>query len=299
MSAVTSPLHAASSEPAASVFVGHSGASVTLRAYEGRNVVRKTAGHSSGNERLRRQAEKQELFDASAFAVPKVLRSGFDGDLFFFEMSYINATSIAALCGNGRTASMNGLALFVAHWIARMRDETTGTIGPDRIRAKLRSVIVACRRNPVLAHAMPVIELVGGVLGQMDWPLLPEGQCHGDLTLENILVDSDGRLWLIDFDAPDLASFWLDLAKLYQDLIGHWCLRHVARQHHGPAHLNAIMAIRRLRDAIDGVVDEAMPGVRSLLPPLVALNLMRALPYCETISTAAYILDRAQAVLTP
>ena len=216
-----------------------------------------------------------------------------------FDMSYINATSIAALCGNGSTASMEGLVLFVARWIDRMREETTGMIGPDRIRAKLRSVLVSCQRNPVLIDAMPVIELVGNVLARMEWPLLPEGQCHGDLTLENILVDGDGRVWLIDFDAPDLSSYWLDLAKLYQDLSGHWCLRQVARQHHGPAHLNAIMAIRRMRDAIDEVVDEALPGVRGLLPPLVALHLLRALPYCETISTAAYILDRVQAVLTP
>jgi aminoglycoside/choline kinase family phosphotransferase len=48
--------------------------------------------------------------------------------------------------------------------------------------------------------------------------------CHGDLTLENIIVDDRGRPWLVDFlDAP-FEHWWQDVAKLHQDLDGGWYL---------------------------------------------------------------------------
>src|SRR5262249_48162573 len=48
--------------------------------------------------------------------------------------------------------------------------------------------------------------------------------CHGDLTLENLVIDADGKLWLLDFlDAP-FEHWWQDVSKLHQDLDGGWYL---------------------------------------------------------------------------
>ncbi len=280
------------------VFIGHSGARVVLRQADGISMVRKTAGRPSDNERLRRQAEKQSTFYAAHVPTPQVIRSGFDNERYFFEMIYVPSISVAASCASGSTASMPILKAFVESWIARLRDETTGTIGADSVQAKLRAVIAACRETPILHPSMPVIDLLGSLLARAQWPPLPEGPCHGDLTLENILVDSKGAIWLIDFDAPELSSYWLDLAKLYQDLSGLWCLRHLAAEDRNTlAYKNAIIAMRRFRAEIDQVVAAALPGFHAGLPSLVALHLMRALPYCEDTATIVYILNRVHAVI--
>ena len=280
------------------VLAGHSGARVVLQQADGISVVRKTAGRASDNERLRQQAEKQSAFHAARVPTPKVIRSGLDGDRYFFEMNYVPSISVAASCANGSTAAMSSLRAFVEGWIARLRDQAAGTIGADSVQVKLRAVVAACRETPILHPSMPVIELLSTMLARVRWPPLPEGPCHGDLTLENILVDSKGAIWLIDFDAPELSSYWLDLAKLYQDLSGLWCLRHLAAEDGSTlAYKNAVIAMRRLRAEIDQVVERALPGFHAGLPPLVALHLMRALPYCGDTATIVYILNRVHAVI--
>ena len=280
------------------VLIGHSGARVVLRQRDGIGIVRKIARSRSENERLQRQAEKQSAFHSLCVATPKVIASGFDGDRYYFDMNYVPSVSVAKSCVTGSVATLSNLKAFVAYWIDRMRGETTGTIGADRIHAKLRSIIAACRSRPILGPSMPVIELLGAMLLRADWPDLPKGACHGDLTLENILIDPSGAIWLIDFDAPELASYWLDLAKLYQDLSGLWCLRHLGvEDQHSLVYRNAIAAMRRFRNEIDKVVDEALPGFLAVLPPLVALHLMRALPYCEDVATVVYILNRTHTVI--
>lgn len=46
--------------------------------------------------------------------------------------------------------------------------------------------------------------------------------CHGDLTLQNILVDKDRKLWFIDpAYSPDASSYLLDFAKLRMSLSGY------------------------------------------------------------------------------
>ena len=89
-----------------------------------------------------------------------------------------------------------------------------------------------------------------------------------------------------------------DLAKLYQDLSGLWCLRHLAAEDGNTlAYKNAVIAMRRFRAEIDHAIEAALPGFHAGLPPLVALHLMRALPYCEDTATIIYILNRVHAVI--
>ena len=58
-----------------------------------------------------------------------------------------------------------------------------------------------------------------------DWDNIPESPCHGDLTLENILLTAGKTVGLIDCDEAFVSSWWLDFGKLFQDIAGHWCLR--------------------------------------------------------------------------
>jgi thiamine kinase-like enzyme len=45
---------------------------------------------------------------------------------------------------------------------------------------------------------------------------------HGDLTLDNILIDTNHEIWLVDSLDNDSPHYFYDIAKLYQDLEGHW-----------------------------------------------------------------------------
>jgi len=56
--------------------------------------------------------------------------------------------------------------------------------------------------------------------------LIPQGPCHGDLTLSNVIYDHQGGVTLIDFLDTYLESPLQDLAKLKQDFTYGWSFRH-------------------------------------------------------------------------
>ena len=87
---------------------------------------------------------------------------------------------------------------------------------------------------------------MGNELSARDWSAIPESPCHGDLTLENILLHQR-RAVFIDCDETFASSYWLDLSKLFQDVDGHWCLRHLYLDAPaGTAVVNAIGRLHRL-----------------------------------------------------
>jgi hypothetical protein len=103
---------------------------------------------------------------------------------------------------------------------------------------------------------------------------------------------------LIDFDVPEQSSWWLDIAKLFQDLTGHWCLRHVVlADPESVEALNARLAMSRAAARIEKAVGPMIEGGIERLRPLIAFHLMRTLPYARDALIVDYVLQRAEAVL--
>jgi hypothetical protein len=107
---------------------------------------------------------------------------------------------------------------------------------------------------------------------------------HGDLTLENIVVDHDGRLWFLDLlDAP-FESYRQDVAKLHQDLDGGWYLR---RQ-------GAIA--RCVGDFVGRQVFQTAarldPSYASIHAVLMAATFIRIIPYVTDDESKTFVLER-------
>jgi aminoglycoside/choline kinase family phosphotransferase len=280
-------------------FIGHSGARVTLRQINGRSVVRKQAGTREQSARLQGQGRKQAEFRAAGIDTPQVLSSGVEGGLAFFDMDYVPGVSIAAQICDGLTAMSPALTAFVTSWIKARRAEVDGRIPCETVLDKAVRVMAACAANRNMGgHAAARLPSVGERLFAIDWPSLPRSPCHGDFTTENMLCDADGRLSLIDFDVPDISSYALDIAKLYQDLTGQWCLRRLAiDEPDGLCYRNAQVALRRVRSDVDTLLQSLWPDLLPELPALVCLNLMRAFPYSNDPAVCLFILDRVEALL--
>ncbi len=58
---------------------------------------------------------------------------------------------------------------------------------------------------------------------------IPIGDCHGDFTLDNIIMGNDGKFYLIDFLATYLETPLQDFVKLKQDTIYGWCVRKLSK----------------------------------------------------------------------
>jgi aminoglycoside phosphotransferase len=269
---------------------GYSGAQLALHNdSSGRWFVRKTAVDEASSARLRGQAEKQRRLAAALGGVirlPEVLMEGEDGGRYFFEMEFVNATDgvtflarapfpdvkafADSICRYLRAAASApallpgcGLSLFEANYV-KVCDvaESTGAIDPALLSDLFLVLNRTVRKMPSPAPTL----------------------CHGDFTLENLLVDGSGAIWLVDaLDAP-VETFWQDVAKLHQDLEGEWY-----RRRHAPiskAVLDYISA--RVRAA----VAEISPPYQGCHYTLLAMNFVRILPYTRSEAERDFVLGR-------
>lgn len=268
---------------------GHSGAQVELCVGEGGTFVRKTAGAPSANLRLRQQALKQRLLGAQGFAFPAVHRTGIDTDArAFFEMDYIPARTLSEVVTGAVPVDRVEIVESVAALIRAFAGLGAGVIDPAAIRDKI--VSIAAHQNPPLVVHRPMVAALETELLARDWTGIPLSPDHGDLTLENILVSPERGVVFIDCDVPWVSSWWLDLAKLFQDLEGHWCLR-------AAPSIDALERLRLFARDFRAVVQEIDPLLPPRLSQLAALHLFRTLPYAQTPAVAAFACAAAKRLL--
>ena len=126
-----------------------------------------------------------------------------------------------------------------------------------------------------------------------DWRGIPASPCHGDLSLENILLTAGKSVAFIDCDAPWVSSFWLDFGKLFQDIEGHWCLRglYLGRQPNVQL-ANALQKLEQLGAVLRPLAASVDPALPPRLSQLAALNLFRAIPYAQETALVAFLCRR-------
>ena len=280
------------------VLRGHSGAEVTIHQEGHLTFVRKLAIRPETNDRLSQQCDKQDRFAAAGVSAAKVLGSGHLDGRFFFDMEYLPGISVASDISTNQHCTIETITDLIGGWTARMLNTVDGNLDAHIIPRKLDSILRNCQANDVLEDVYPHLALVIAELQKRPWPILPNSDCHGDFTLENMIVGTDQHIHLIDFDVPDIPSLWMDLGKLYQDVLGFWCIRTIAID--TPASVdyrNAAQALRRVRIEIDKVVGRMLPNLMPHLPALAALNLLRTLPYCREPAVADYVIHRIGEIL--
>jgi aminoglycoside phosphotransferase len=273
---------------------GHSGARVVLHNRGSDSFVRKTAADAAASARLKAQADKQHSFWMLGLPFPKVRGQAIDAaGIGSFDMNYIPGRTVADAVMNGGAFDPAAVVKAVERLMnlflmSRGRDfpaplfsgkirDVAGRIGMTQTDPGLRDAARDCAR----------------MLMARNWEGIPESACHGDLTLENILLTSGKSIAFIDCDAPFASSYWLDFGKLFQDIEGYWCLRALYGAEDGGVRLlNATQKLhglgarfRRLAAELDGpLVDR--------LPQLAALGLFRAIPYTQDEAVRRFLCRR-------
>lgn len=209
---------------------GLSGATVVLMTRDHRRwFVRKAARDPDGNARLRRQLAKQLAFataQGGAVRAPEVYAEGEIDGRFYFDMQFVRGTDGISYLRRANYAEVVAVADRLCGYLGEIaarpaREPVAGTL----VEALATKVLEVQRKTGAI-HA----ESFALVLSALDRlraqpPALAPTLCHGDLTLENLVIEEGGVFWLIDFlDAP-FEHWWQDLAKLHQDLEGGWYLR--------------------------------------------------------------------------
>ena len=249
--------------------VGHSGCKIVLIQSQESAFVRKTSGSKAYNDRLKKQCEKQKNFQGTdRIKAPEILNSGFDAHgLFFFEMQYIGGQTYANYIEN--SANLN--PKLVAEDFYELLQHKKGLVDSrfsDQFQHKIESLSTELPGTKTVQEALSALK-------NYSWKPELLSPCHGDLTLENILVSRDGHIYLIDFLDSFCDSWIVDLGKLLQDLELQWSFRNKSGNPFRSIRLSVIREtlLNRFRERPEGeqIVQTAY---YSLL-----LHILRIFPY--------------------
>lgn len=201
---------------------GHSGCQIHLiEDDDGSTFVRKCSKDVGYNTRLKVQCEKQAIFRGGSIKTPKVFNSGYTEEgLFFFDMEYVQGITLAKYIQTMEIGKVKGL---VSTLVENLVPKTT-LKGKEIQAVQIFSKKIQSLKSDLATHNNSVIQNSLELLEKHDWSKLTHTQCHGDMTLENIIVKND-TLYFIDFLDSFYDSWFLDIGTLLQDVQVMWSYR--------------------------------------------------------------------------
>ena len=267
---------------------GHSGCRILLCEMESGEVfVRKISSGRDYNERLKAQAEKQGSYRNSTILTPRIFSVGATEDgLFYFDMEYIRGITLAKYMEVIEVGKVRDMVETIINYVIQVLPNTK--VGCEAVfRDKIDGL-----EKKLLLWDDDILKQAVDMLKHHSWLKFYSSPCHGDLTLENIIVKND-QLYLIDF----LDSFWdswlLDIGTLLQDVQTLWAYRRLPE-----IDTNLLIRLIIFRDVL---LDELTQKVGNdfVLESYYALllKLVRICPYTTDRSTQVFLREKIGSVI--
>ena len=253
-------------------------------------VVRKTAANAAYSSRLMAQCSKQAQL-ASLIPAPAVLKDGWSGDLYWFEMEFVEGLDLLEAVDAWGIDVLTRFADRVVEILGACSQLRDGTLASSLFTGKLQQVRATIPPTIDAAGRRTVEELVDRML-MLDWSGIPATASHGDLTLENIIVRHDGTLAFIDFLDGPLSSVCLDIAKLQQDTRSFWKLRPRDTDWPEPGMLDRVILLKYLDDLFCDRLADFLPELAGRRNQLLLFQLLRIVPYCRDAAVAVFLVHR-------
>ena len=289
----------APTEASERLLTGHSGARVVLHSNGRDSFVRKTAANAAASARLKAQADKQHALWMFGLPFPKVRGQAIDSTgVGSFDMNYIPGRTIADAVMNSGPFDPVAVVKAVERLMWLFSAQRGAPIEPEIFKAKISESCGRMLHETQDKQLRDAMQNCAKLLLSRDWSGIPETPCHGDLTLENILLTAGKSIAFIDCDDAFASSFWLDFGKLFQDIDGHWCIRSLyADGAESVRRLNASQTLEKLGLHFRRLAAEMHPNLPPRLPQLAALGLFRALPYAHTDVVRRFLCHRTMRML--
>lgn len=271
---------------------GHSGCQIILiEEDDGSVFVRKISKDKDYNPRLKIQSEKQAVFQGEPIKAPKVLNSGYTDDgLFFFDMEYIQGITLAEYIKTMEIGKVKGL-------VESLVKSLVPTALPEPTQEQLKSIQdtfskkLSGLRTALSEQNNDIINRSLDILEAHDWSKLSPSSCHGDMTLENIIVKND-QLYFIDFLDSFYDSWFLDIGTLLQDVQVMWSYRKQET-----VSMNTVLRLIVFRDLLLDEVKKVNETYPLEIYYSLLQKLIRIYPYAKDELTYQFLNEKTRLVL--
>lgn len=257
---------------------GHSGCEILLFKNEKHLFVRKISSSVSYNDRLKKQCIKQKRTKLAFVHTPQIYGQGFLNDKFYFDMEYLNCRTLAESISS---LEVEDIQKYIEMLFNSLSFSATRSVaGVQQIFSLKLQALVKQISTP-----SKEVKIALKWLEKKDFSSIQYSSCHGDLTLENILIDENKSLYLIDFLDSFYNSWLFDIAKLLQDLDVKWSFRQ--QKADANRDIRLCLAKEKLLDQL-----RRMPNSSMLLKDIYALllmNLLRIFPYTKDADTLCFL----------
>ncbi|MDR0919999.1 MAG: aminoglycoside phosphotransferase family protein [Oscillospiraceae bacterium] len=253
---------------------GFSGCKITKNIdCSGVPYVKKISASIDYNPRLKSSIEKQKYFNtinsSSVLLAPEIIDTYFENGLYCTDMEYCEETHLpkSKFSDNMITAIMD----FIQIAKSNLPFEKINCSFRQAMYLKIESLI------PYLSDGLKT--LIKRVF-ETNLPILNPTFCHGDFTLENILISDKGEVRLIDFLDCYYPHYYLDIAKLYQIIEADWL-----RIKKGIEPKMNSGEYDFLRKPLDIWIKAEYPEYAKIHYFLLGVTLMRIIPYAPMLKT--------------
>lgn len=256
---------------------GYSGCTLQIITIDGINYVKKISAGKSYNSRLMAQKKKQERISISGFKTCSVISEGIDDGLYYFVMDYINGINLAEYISS---VPLNDLDRYADVFMKNVKTGNENEAAIPVFREKIMSL------NEKIGETSSVItKKTIEYLMDCPWQYVITSACHGDLTLQNIMVQND-ELLLIDCLDSFYDSWMIDIAKVFQDTELLWSYRYQKNRDS-----NLLVRLSILEDLILTRLSDMQNGKQMIVAiySILLLNILRIVPYSKDKFTDEYL----------
>lgn len=269
--------------------VGHSGCAIQLCLRGDAYFVRKTSSSQQYNSRLKKQIEKQ-ISLSCYIQTPDVYDVGEIDDLAYFDMEYIRGQGFVSYAPLQSVTTMCDLVERLCEAISTLSATRQRDLDPRLFLSKLDDLSRTVPLNPFYAAHSSFLRPLIDSLKRRPWTGVPKTLCHGDLTVENMLLTDDGAIVFIDMLDGDLESIWLDIAKLLQDLRSGWSLRSLLWAGETAPSSRLLRTLTHyLADEIETQIARTLPQFSAVSQELRAVQALRVLPYVKDSAVYSHV----------
>lgn len=268
---------------------GHSGCQILLCKANNQLFVRKISSSPSYNKRLAIQCLKQKhILEALAkvenVATPEIFSDGLKDDCYYFDMEYIQGSSLSNIAPSLNVQVVKSLAHKFAE-IFKTLSEVPGIRedSGEAFRKKAISIRIP-EKCPQLFFDLKeyLIEADYDSVGRAS-------SCLGDSTLENFIVTPTGKLYVLDLLDSFYDSWKIDASKLIFDLKYNWSCRKEGFSSNRIVR-NKILA-EELKNSLESF---GLSLSEAEEKDLILLHILRIVPYCKDDETLRFLENAAE-----